>query len=310
MHSTHQSSTPSNVRCREIGEADIPELVNLLSRFELRTTSLTERLKTYAHRGYRGPPKFWQHIFLGLSRRSVPVGFPRYGYVIESEGKLVGLLIQIFSTIWKGETASIRCCGSALYVDPAFRVYGSLLASRRPKGKSVTLLNITAGPHTHKMLEASGFTEYCNGMFAAIPIFSRIPKNEHVRIIDGHHEPNAPFNPHDRELLLEHADFGCTIMWCVTDEQAYPFVFRSRFVKCVPCAQLVYSSSVEDLVRFAQPIGFYLARRLKLMVILDANGPVPGLLGAYRIKLPRFFLGPDRPRIGDLAYTETALFGI
>jgi hypothetical protein len=293
MQGTRNAGTPNRVRPREISEADIPELVNMLTRgYE------------YLH-----PREFWQSVFAGLSRRSVPAGFPRYGHVIESDGKLVGVLIQIFSNIWKGETASVRCCGSALYVEPAFRVYGSLLASRRPN-KTVTLLNTTASPHTHKMLESSGFAKYSNGMFVAIPLFSPKPKDSPVRIISAQDEPDAPFNPHDRELLLEHADFGCISLWCVTEERAYPFVFRSRVVKFLPCAQLVYSGSVEDFVRFARPIGFYLARKLRLIVLLDADGPVPGLFGKYRAKIPRFFLGPDRPQTGDLAYTETALFGI
>jgi hypothetical protein len=45
-------------------------------------------------------------------------------------------------------------------------------------------------------------------------------------------------------------------------------------------------------------------------VILDANGPIPGLYGKYRANMPRYFRGPDRPRLGDLAYTEAALFDV
>jgi hypothetical protein len=27
-------------------------------------------------------------------------------------------------------------------------------------------------------------------------------------------------------------------------------------------------------------------------------------------KMPRYFRGPNRPRLGDLAYTEAAMFGV
>lgn len=284
---------PNRVRPREIGEADIPELVDLLAR------------------GYAFLPReFWQPIIAGLSRRSVPAGFPRYGYVIESDGRLVGAIILIFSTIWTDGKASIRCNGSSLYIDPAFRIYAPLLTSRALKDKGVTVLNITPAPHTLKMVEASGFTKYSDGTFAAIPIFSRNPKARRLQVISAHDEPDAPFDPHDRELLLEHAEFGCTSLWCVTDKQAYPFVFRSRSRKRLPYAQLVYCLGVEDFVQFARPIGLHLARKLQFVVVLDANGTLPGLFGKYVRTRPRYFLGPDRPRIGDLAYTETALFGI
>lgn len=65
-------------------------------------------------------------------------------------------------------------------------------------------------------------------------------------------------DPHDGDLLLEHANFGCTSLWCITSQDAYRFVFRIRQVKKVPCAQLVYCRSMDDFVRFARPIGYFL----------------------------------------------------
>jgi hypothetical protein len=45
-------------------------------------------------------------------------------------------------------------------------------------------------------------------------------------------------------------------------------------------------------------------------VIIDSNGPIPGLVGKYvGDKLPKYFKGPDRPGFGDLAYTEAVMFG-
>jgi hypothetical protein len=44
------------------------------------------------------------------------------------------------------------------------------------------------------------------------------------------------------------------------------------------------------------------------LVLIDANGPIPGLIGRFFDgKMP---MGPDHPRLGDLAHTEAALFGI
>jgi hypothetical protein len=294
MQYMYHAEAPVSVRPRQISERDIPDVVDLLTRgYE-----------------YKISREFWKNIFEGLSRRSVPPGFPRYGYVIESDGKFVGVIILIFSTIWKDGVANIRCNGSSLYVDPTFRVYAPLLTSQPLKDRNVTVLNITAAPHTHKMVEASGFTKYSDGVFVSVPILSRAHAHAPVRIISVLEEPDVPFDQHDHELLLDHADFGCTSLWCVADERAYPFVFRSRWAKHLPCAQLIYSRSVEDFVRFARPIGLHLARKLQLLVILDADGLVPGLFGKYLKKWPRYFRGPNRPQTGDLAYTETALFGI
>ena len=113
-------------------------------------------------------------------------------------------------------------------------------------------------------------------------------------------------------MLLKHAALGCVSLWCITAERAYPLVFRRRFVRgIVPCAQLIYCSDVADFVRFAGPIGRLLARRGLPFVIIDANAPIPGLIGWYsRGNMPKYFKGPQRPRLGDLAYTECAILGI
>ena len=43
-------------------------------------------------------------------------------------------------------------------------------------------------------------------------------------------------------------------------------------------------------------------------VLIDANGPIPGLPGKYfGGKSPKYFKGPTPPRLGDLAYTEMAM---
>ena len=54
-----------------------------------------------------------------------------------------------------------------------------------------------------------------------------------------------------------------------------------------------------------------LARRGRPFVIVDANDPIPGLVGVFRRgSMPKYFKGPQRPRLGDLAYTEYALLGV
>jgi hypothetical protein len=295
MIEARPSSTPSSIRTRQIDDSDVPEVVDLVTR------------------GYGAarPREFWAHIFACLSRRSVPEGFPRYGYVIESDGRFVGVMILIFSTIWEGGAARIRCNGSGIYVDPAFRFYAPLLISRAHKDKNVTVLNLTPAAHTHSMIETAGFTKYTSGIFVAIPVLSRPRADTPVRVVDAHDDPGVRFDPHERDLLLEHADYGCTSLWCVTPERAYPFVFRPRTVRLLPCAQLVYCRNVDDFIRFARPIGLHLARRLRPLVILDANSPIPGLVGKYYPeRMPRYFAGPDRPQIGDLAYTEISMFGV
>jgi hypothetical protein len=88
--------------------------------------------------------------------------------------------------------------------------------------------------------------------------------------------------------------------------------FRPRLVKnFLPCARLIYCRDIGEFVRFAGPIGRYLAWRGKPLIIVDANGPIAGLVGVFRGgSMPKYFKGAQRPRLGDLAYTEFAVLGV
>jgi hypothetical protein len=74
-----------------------------------------------------------------------------------------------------------------------------------------------------------------------------------------------------------------------------------------PSLSIVAASTTSSTL---PPIGRFLPVRGHPLVLIDANGPIPGLVGKYAgAKMPKYFKGPDRPRLGDLAYTETAMFG-
>jgi hypothetical protein len=296
MDNAHFAATPRRIIARQITDADVAEVVNLLSR------------------GF-GPQrsrKFWQRVLTALAIRSVPQEYPRYGCMLESDGKIVGVFLQIFSRVWLGGEAKTRCNVSSVYVDPAFTVYAPMFELQTFKYKDVTVLDITPVPSRRAVIEARGYTQYSNGIFIAAPALRRSSGAAPVRLLDAWGRPDVPFDAHERDMLVEHAEFGCLGLWCVTPELAHPFVFRPRVLKgFLRCVQLVYCRDIDDFVRFARPIGLFLARRGQVLVMIDCNGPIRGLPGKYFPgKMPRYYRGPDQPRLGDLAYTEIALFGM
>jgi hypothetical protein len=47
------------------------------------------------------------------------------------------------------------------------------------------------------------------------------------------------------------------------------------------------------------------------LIIVDSNGPISELAGVYFDGIsPKYYKGQEKPRLGDLAYTEAALFGL
>lgn len=290
------SSLQHRIRCREIENADVVGIVELLTRgFSV-------------HRRRR---KFWVCALTRLAEHSTPPGFPKYGYLLETGNTPVGVLLLIFSSMPVDGETRIRCNVSSWYVAPAFRSHAAMLVSRALKHKQVTYFNISPAPHTLPILEAQGYKRYCSGRFTAIAALAAGSCGAHVEAITHDMSPGLDLPLCEIELLLTHAEYGCLSLICRSEDGGSPFVFaiRRKF-GVVRFAYLIYCRDLGDFVRFAGPLGRFLAWRGVPLVVLDANGPLDGLVGRYSDKHPKYFRGLDEPRLGDLAYSERALFGV
>jgi hypothetical protein len=147
------------VRCRQIIRSDIDSLVLLLN-------------KGFSQRD----PSFWSRAIQRLDDHRIPPNVPKYGYVLESNGSLVGLLLLIHSAVEN----SIRCYTSGFYVEPKFRPYGPLLDAVATARKDVTYINITALPQTRQLMEPLGFVPYVQGSFIFVPALCRAQRGVRV----------------------------------------------------------------------------------------------------------------------------------
>ena len=152
------------IRCRQIEEGDIPAVAELLTRgFPNRNR------------------EFWLHALDQLTRREPPRDLPKYGYLLETDGELVGAILLICSAMRAGETLAPRCNLSSWYVEPAFRAYAPLLVSQALRHKEVTYLNVSAAPHTWPIIEAQGFSRYSDGIFISLAGVERIVRRREGR---------------------------------------------------------------------------------------------------------------------------------
>ena len=230
---------------------------------------------------------------------------------MEQDGTLVGTILLIFTKVPSGDSSTIRCHVTAWYVQPEYRAYAGLFYLKAISRKNVVYMNISAQLTAQSFLAIHGFTKYSCGQFFTAPLLNLISKTTDCKIISATSVPDVPFKAYERDLLLDHARYGCICLWCVTSEQAYPFVFRTHITKkFLPTAQLIYCREIGDFVKFARTIGMFLARRGKFVVRIDSNGPIPGLIGKYFDGVvPRWYKGPTQPHLGDLAYTQFAMRG-
>lgn len=287
------SPLPSRICVREITEDDHERVARLLGK------------------GFRRPAWYFLRAFELLSRHPTPAaGLSKYGLLMEVDGAPVGAVMLIFSTIRTNDSIQTRCNVTGWYVEPAYRSYAAVFTSRALRHKDVTYLNVSAGPAARPIIKTQGFKTYSRGQYVAIPALQLGPGGTPARIAGIDTLPDVQFNKPDQELLSAHAGYGCMSLWCITTERAYPFVFLPRiFEGVLPGVRLIYCRNIEDLVRFSRPLGWFLALRGKLVISIDLNGPIPGLIGRYfEGRSPRFFKGPAPPRLGDIAYTQAAMF--
>jgi hypothetical protein len=287
-----------NPRIREISESDIDATADLLTR------GFVYRSREYWIRGLRRQ-----------GTRPLPPDIPRYGYLLENEGVPVGCLLTIYSRkILDGEMTT--CCNvSSWYVDPAFRNTAALFASMVQKRKDVTYFNVTPAHSTWPILEAQGFTTYCSGLYFSVPALSRGGYGMTIETVTPDTQSIKDLPGADLEKLKCESEYGNLSLVCHTAEGAFPFIFlpsrKRRGIIPMPTLQLGYCHSVSDYTRCAGAIGRYLLRSGKLVVIVDANGPIEGLTGVYREPYGRkYSKGPHRPRLGDLTDTELAIYGM
>ncbi len=260
--------------------------------------------------GYRDQRSrsFWEQALARLVARPAIAGCPRFGYLLESDGAVVGVILLIFAHVPSPRGVVLRCNLSSWYVAEPFRAFGSMLITRALRHREATYLNITPAPHTWPILDAQGFVRFCEGRVLALPMFSLRGRGTVVAAATA--EPGDDIDPAEIALLRDHAAWGCISVVCTEGGRRCPFVFAPRIrAGIVGLAVLTYCRGLADFERCAGPLGRYLARRGFLLVVVDSNGPLAGVPGRYQAMRPKYYRGANRPHLGDTAFTERAVFG-
>src|SRR5581483_11184868 len=290
-------------------EKVLSKLMSALDHNELRSREIEESdfrsLSEFLGLGLGYPSAYYLQILERLAGRPHLPNFPKYGYLLENDETIVGAILLIFTQFDLPDIREIRCHVTSWYVAPAYRTFGSVFFNKALNLKGVTYINISARASARPFLKIQGFSKYSSGQFLPVPLLSSFSLDKQVKVVGADTIPPVHFETFERNLLLDHAKYGCLSLWCCTSERAHPFVFQWRYFKgFIPGVQLVYCSDVKDLVRFATKIRLYLACHGRFFLRIDANGPIAGLFGSDFDGLePRYYKGKIPPRLGDLAYT-------
>jgi hypothetical protein len=278
-----ESRAPGRVRCRQIAQDDLEGLAGLLAH------GFPDTSRAYWTDGFAR----WQAI-------PAIEGLPRYGYVLDDGQAPVGVLLIIPSQ----RAGRIFANLSSWYVEPQWRAHSSLLVQVATKLKHVTYLNASPAPHTWRTLQAQGFQPYNFGRSAVFALPGRGRVSQYI-----------PAGLPEAQLLADHRAWGWTSLVVEKDGIVSPFVFKSRRLDRPAIGRhkpammdLMFCRDMDDFRRCAPALARHFLPRGVLGFLVD--GDADGMLGHYvEGKEPRWFKGPHRPQLGDLAYTEKVVFG-
>ncbi|MGY2050546.1 hypothetical protein [Methylobacterium sp. JK268] len=282
------------VRRRQITEADLDAVAGLLRR------------------GFRMRPKgYWLRGLRRQASRPVPEGYPRFGYLLEAEGRPVAVLLTIFSEVEQDGRRIVRCNLSSWSAEPAFAGHAALLVGAVLRDPGVTYLNLSPAPHTEAIIERQGFRPFSRGTLLCLPWLADPEEPVRVHRVRGR-VPAALAALPERDLVETHAAYGCVCVVAEAGDGLHPFVFAPRRIlkRLLPTAHLIYCRDLAAFRRFAGPVGRSLLGHGHPTVLVDTDGPLPGLVGlSLGQRQGKYFRGPHPPRPGEIPYTEGVIFG-
>jgi hypothetical protein len=291
-------ATSSKIRCRRIDENDLDAIVELLSRgFPARR------------------PSYWMAGLARMAASEPPQGYARFGYLMESEGIPVGVILQLYHERRDvGGIPRVYCNLSSWYVEPAFRGHATLLISIATRDRNVTYLNISPVKPTWPIVEAQGFHLFAKGQYFSCPALSRRGHDVRVMPFAARATTNFSLTESDDQILRDHEALGSLCLVCRGSGGDMPFIFIPFTIRAgrirLPAVRLVYCRDMSQLAACAGALGRYLLPRGAIAIASDCDDDKPNVIGFYAWNWGRkYFKGLVTPRLGDLTYSELVVFG-
>jgi hypothetical protein len=237
----------------------------------------------------RRSPAYWQVALNQMSTRALVPGYPRYGYLLESDDRPQGVLLLLTTTI----DAVVRSNLSSWYVRKPYRGSAIHLFQHATREKGGVYLNLSPSDKVLPIVQAFGFKPYTNGTLLFTP-----------RLLLGSHNS-------DVRVLGSCQENGCEGFFLEDNLGTMKVLYRIKKLKSmVPAARLVYGDP-KRLSAAGPAVSRALIRRGLPIAMADAPlgfEPPRGIVLMPKREI-RYSKRGAPPAVGDLRETEIAVFG-
>jgi hypothetical protein len=282
----------SNYVIRELEDADLGQLAGLLTEgFSRHSLS------------------FWEASLARLRARKAAPGTPQYGYGIE-DGGLQGAALALGSLHGPAGSPQTIVNISSWTVRASHRgTAAKALYEHASSFDGPTYSNLSAASHTLKTITRFGFREGTAGQ--VIGVGTRQSSSTPRRVIPLKDAQFAGLSAEKLELLQYHQDRGCIVFCLELADRLAPLIFLPRRVaRGIPVAQLIYCELLSDIIDHSRLIYLSLLARGWATLLVDASGPIPGILGRYFPgKAAKYYKGALPLYAVDHTYSEMIYIG-
>lgn len=248
----------------------------------------------------RQQPAYWARALDLLKSRPIVADLPRYGYAIDTDGRLDGVLLTIASQ--RGDRAF--CNLSSWYVRENQRATSIFLLRRALRHKDVTFTDISPVKTIVEMIGKLGFAAHTGGVVLLSP--ANLLHGSKMPVESLNRAFSDPRGAEETLRLHHHLKAGCAGLVIGGEPALYRI---KRLKKTLPCARFV-SGTPERLIAAAGPLMRHLALRGIPLAMIDLpQGLRPAHGQAYPTRELRYVAGGEPLPAGDLLETELALFG-
>jgi hypothetical protein len=233
-------------------------------------------------------------------------GFPRYGYVVDADSAPQGLLLTITSD--RGVHGA-RTHFSSWYVREGYRQFALLLFRHALELENTTFINPSPSERVVPILKRFGFEPYTAGTLMLdlrTAMRGRASRGAVQRLGLG---DLADLSERDRQIAEDHLRMGCDVLGLETDVRTDLLIHRRKWIKrLLPCSQVILADP-GLIIELAGSVMRALARRGSLLALCDFDQTAKPASGRVFPRGIRYFKGPAPPPVGDLSYSELAVFG-
>lgn len=259
---------------------------------------------------------YWVRALSHLSRRPEVPGHPQYGFLIEDQGAVQGVMLVLTADLGETLTGGFRSNLSSWYVRAPWRKFATFMLRAALKAPGVCYTDLSPAPQVVQINAALGFAPYTGGSILLDARSAMGAGGAQVTHWDGRSETGlaAGLNPVLQDVARRHITYGCAALLVAHADKVDLALYRiKRLKRVIPAARFVFGDP-EGLVASAGAVMRALLGRGILLAQIDA--PIGMQPAAGRLMPSRDLryvtgvsTGVQAPLAGDLLETEIAIFG-